>query len=51
MKKLHLDINENETQEELSDRATSEANKLTESGKVVICIQTLPEYAEIQYFD
>ena len=51
MKKLHIDINENETQEELSDRATSEVNKLTDAGKVVICIQTLPEYAEIQYFD
>lgn len=51
MKKLHLDIKDNETQAELSDCATNEANKLTDAGKVVICIQTLPEYAEIQYFD
>lgn len=51
MKKLHLDIETNETQEELSNRSTSEANKLTDAGKVGICIQTLPDYAEIQYFD
>ena len=51
MKKLHLDINANETQEKLSDRATSETNKLTEAGTAVICVQTLPDYAEIQYFD
>lgn len=51
MKKLHIDIKNNETQAELSDRVTSEANKLTNEGKVVICIQTLPKYAEIQYFD
>lgn len=33
MKKLHIDIAKNETQTELSDRATSEANKLTDASK------------------
>ena len=51
MQKLHLDIEDNETQEQLSNRAQSKAQELTDRGKVVICIQTLPEYAEIQYFD
>lgn len=48
---MALDITAGETQDQLSDRATQEANKLTKTGKVVICIPILPEYAEIQYFN
>lgn len=51
MQTLHIDIMDNETQEQLSDRAQNKASELTNSGKVVIAIQTLPKYAEIQYFD
>lgn len=51
MKTKTININENETQSELSERAEKIANQLTDQGKVVICIQTLPDYAEIKYFD
>lgn len=51
MKTKSINIKENETQSELSERAEKVANQLTKQGKVVICIQTLPDYAEINYFD
>lgn len=49
--KVALDITAGETQDQLSDRATQEANRLAKAGKVVIYIPILPEYAEIQYFN
>lgn len=51
MKTLKLNRNSNETQEELSERASQIASEMREKGKVIMLVSTTPEYSEIDYWD
>lgn len=51
MKTLKINRNTNETQEELSERASQIADEMREKGKVIMMVSTTPDYSEIDYWD